>query len=109
MFVVANWADRSLLVAKCLAANTRKTYRIWKRTVGTVKKSAETKSLTWFSRNVRHVCEEGFRPRAMYLLTLERFPLVRSTPSVVRLRREEPWSRTRCICGNGGSRAGRLE
>jgi hypothetical protein len=27
--------------------------------VGTVKKSTETRSLTWFARNVRHVCEEG--------------------------------------------------
>src|ERR1700681_2113942 len=41
------------------SAKTRKTYRILKRMIGTVKKSTETKSLKWFSRNVRHVCEGG--------------------------------------------------
>src|ERR1700730_11858234 len=38
--------------------------------VGTVKKSTETKSLTWFSRKVRQVCEGGVWRRPMYLATL---------------------------------------
>src|SRR5665811_2558892 len=54
--------------------------------VGTVKKSIETVVFTWFSRKVRHVCEGGFRRRAMYLLTLVS-PM--SMPSL----RSSPWMR----------------
>src|SRR4030095_4493145 len=47
-------------------ANTRNTYRIWNRRVGTVKKSTDTKLWTWFSRKVRQVCDGGFRLRTRY-------------------------------------------
>jgi len=45
------------------------TNRIWKRAVGTVKKSTETSCLEWFFRNVRQVCDGGFGCRTKYLLT----------------------------------------
>src|SRR5260370_26617705 len=54
--------------------------------VGTVKKSIDTVSFTWFARKVRHVCEVGFRRRPMYLLTLVS-PM--SMPSL----RSSPWMR----------------
>ena len=42
------------------------TYKILNVTVGTVKKSTETSSAEWFSRNALHVWEGGFRFRIMY-------------------------------------------
>jgi len=65
-------------------ANTKNTYRTWKRRVGTVKKSTDTRLFMWFSKKVRHVCEGGFRVRTMYLLTLVS-PI--STPSLS----NSPW------------------
>ena len=39
--------------------------------VGTTKKSTDTNCLTWFSRNVRQVCEGGFRGLTTYLETVD--------------------------------------
>jgi hypothetical protein len=63
-------------------ARTRETYKIWNR-MGTVKKSTETKLLTWLLRQVRQVCEGGFRRRTRYVLTLVSpmlMPSFRSSP-----------------------------
>src|SRR5512135_1537294 len=46
------------------------TYRILKLKVGTTKKSTDTNCFTWFSRNVRHVCDGGLRCLTMYLATV---------------------------------------
>jgi hypothetical protein len=40
-------------------------------TVRTVKKSIAAIALAWFFRNARHVGEGGFRPRIMYLATVD--------------------------------------
>src|SRR5260370_188025 len=54
--------------------------------VGTVKKSIDTVVFTWFSRNVRHVCEGGLLRRTMYLLTLV-------SPTSMPSLRSSPWMR----------------
>jgi hypothetical protein len=46
-----------------------KTKRTRNLAVGTVKKSTETMSCAWFFRNVRQVCDGGFRRRGMYFET----------------------------------------
>ena len=66
-------------------ASTTKTNSTWNKTVGTLKKSMETRLLTWapcsierseignmgyVSRNVRHVCDGGFLLRGMYFETV---------------------------------------
>src|SRR5215467_6512301 len=43
-------------------ANTMNTYSTRKVAVGTVRKSIETDSRKWLSRNVRQVCDGGFLP-----------------------------------------------
>src|SRR5215470_14586756 len=43
-------------------ANTMNTYSTRKVAVGTVRKSIETNSRKWLSRNVRQVCDGGFLP-----------------------------------------------
>src|SRR6267142_5512371 len=55
-------------------------------TVGTTKKSTETRSATWFWRKVRQVCEGGFRRRGMSR------PIVRCEMLRPSLRRS-PWMR----------------
>jgi len=50
---------------------------------GTIMKSTEIKSFTWFSRNVRQVCEGGFWGFAIYLCTVDSetsIPILRSSP-----------------------------
>ena len=49
----------------------RSWYRTRKVAVGTVKKSIETRSAAWFSRNVFQVCAGGFRWQIMYLATVD--------------------------------------
>ena len=39
--------------------------------VATVKKSIAANWLTWFSRNVRQLCESGLGWRTMYLVTVD--------------------------------------
>src|SRR5471032_153611 len=46
------------------------TYRTRKFAVGTTKKSTETRSLRWFSRNERHVREGGFARRGISRATV---------------------------------------
>jgi hypothetical protein len=41
-----------------------------KSTVGTTKKSTETRLPKWFARKVRQVCDGGFRWRTTYLDTV---------------------------------------
>ena len=48
---------------------------------GTTKKSAETRSLTWFAKNVRQVCEGGLLCRTNYLATVVSETLMPSLPS----------------------------
>src|SRR4029453_507973 len=52
-------------------ARTRKPNKSLKSMVGTTKKSPYTNCLGWFSRNVRQVCEGGFRGLTMYLETVD--------------------------------------
>ena len=63
--------------------------------VGTVKKSTDTILFTWFSRNVRQVCQGGLRCRSMYLATvgsvisipsLSNSPCTRGAPHIGLLR-----------------------
>ena len=59
------------------------TYRILKLTVGTTKKSTDTNCLTWFSRNVRYVCDGDFRCFTMYFATVAwetSMPSLRNSP-----------------------------
>jgi len=51
---MAKWTIRR---RRC--ASTTKTYRMWFRTVGTTKKSIETRLGTWFARNARQVGDAG--------------------------------------------------
>ena len=51
-------------------ARTTKTNKTLNSTVGTVKKSTETRLPTWLSRNVRQVCDGGVRRRTRYLETV---------------------------------------
>ncbi len=53
-----------------VAQATMKTNRTANVAVGTTKKSVETRQPTWLSRNVRHVCDGGFRCHTMYLDTV---------------------------------------
>src|SRR5882724_2189991 len=48
--------------------NTNSTLKV---TVGTVKKSQETKSSTWLFRNALHGGEEGLRDRGRYFSTVD--------------------------------------
>ena len=54
--------------------------------MGTTKKSVDARHPTWFSRNVRHVCEGGFGWRGMYLDTAASET---SKPSIL----SSPWIR----------------
>ena len=51
-------------------ARTTKTNKTLNITVGTVKKSTETRLPTWWSRKVRQVCDGGVRWRTIYLETV---------------------------------------
>ncbi len=64
-------------------ARTTKTNNTLNVTVGTVKKSTETRLRMWLSRNVRQVCDGGFRWRTTYLDTVAweiSMPSFRSSP-----------------------------
>jgi len=65
------------------------TNRNLKATVGTTKKSMETRSFAWFSRKARQVGDGGFLVRTMYfstvalatvMPTLASFPTMRGDP-----------------------------
>src|SRR5450432_3564917 len=62
--------DVEVHYAPSMMGQHRNTYRIWKRTVGTVKKSTDTSCWMWLSRNVRQVWLGDVRCRTIYLLTL---------------------------------------
>ena len=64
--VLAKWAIRR---RRC--ASTTKTYRMWFRTVGTTKKSMETRLGTWFARNARHVGDAGWGRFTRYRSTVD--------------------------------------
>src|SRR5687767_10707102 len=62
--------------------NTKST-RHW--TVGTVKKSHATLSLTWLAKKARHVDDGGFRTRGRYFSTVDLatvMPSLRSSPTM---------------------------
>src|SRR4029453_1453971 len=63
--VTLTWTTR-----RRLCARTTKTNKTLNSTVGTVKKSTETRLPMWLSRNVRHVCDGGVRRRPRYLETV---------------------------------------
>src|SRR5262249_38787193 len=68
-----------------------KTNRTLKATVGTTKKSTDTRSFTWLSRKARHVGEGGFVGRTMYFSTVAlatAMPSLASSPTM----RGEPQS-----------------
>src|SRR6202521_4903386 len=64
--VTLKWITRRLSCA-C----TSMTKSTLKPTVGTVKKSIDTSSVTWFFRNDRHVGEGGLRWRTRYFSTVD--------------------------------------
>jgi len=69
--------------ASASCARTTNTNKTLKSTVGTVKKSTETRLPRWFVRNVRQVCEGGLRRRPRYLATVAwemSRPSLRSSP-----------------------------
>ena len=80
-------------------ARTTKTNNTLNVTVGTVKKSTETRVRTWLSRKVRQVCDGGFRRRTTYLDTVA---CEISMPSFCSSR----VSRVTLTCSAGGSPAG---
>ncbi len=62
-----------------------KTNRILNVTVGTTKKSTDTRSFTWLSKNARHVGDGGFFGRTMYFSTVDlatRMPSLASSPTM---------------------------
>ena len=54
--------------------------------VGTMQKSIDTKSLTWFFRNAFHVGEGAFPDRTRYLSTVDFATLMPSFPSSPTMR-----------------------
>jgi len=53
------------------STSTTNTKRTLKPTLGTVKKSMDIKSLTWFVRNAFHVGEGAWRERTRYFSTVD--------------------------------------
>lgn len=56
------------------------------RLVGTMRKSIDTKSLTWFFRNALHVGEGAFLDRTRYLSTVDFATLMPSFPNSPTMR-----------------------
>jgi hypothetical protein len=63
--VSRSWRRNRACASSGRASRTTKTKRIRQVSVGTGKKSMATVEPTWFSRNVRQVCEGGVRRRGI--------------------------------------------
>ena len=63
-----------------------KTKSTSKRSVGTMKKSSDTSSLTWLARNARHGGDGGLRRRTLYFSTVDLATSMPSFSSSLRMR-----------------------